>query len=116
MSTTKDKLSPRDTSFDRWEKDGILMKGLLGDLVRLLEDESTADLHFLIDHERVLAHRVIVLARCDRYRKKRRLNQPLTAENTPLTIQLGKHFSAAAVRDVVRYLYIGRVSCVSMHT
>ena len=118
MSTTKDKQMPRDTSFDRWEKDHVLLKGLLGDLERLLEDESSTDLHFMIDHERVSAHRLIVVARCERYRKKKRLNQPPTAGNTPLTIQLGKHFSAAAVRDVVRYLYTGKVRGLgsSMHT
>lgn len=108
MSTTKDKQP--DTSFERWEKDHILLKGLLGDFERLLEDEASADLHFMVDHERVLAHRIVVAARCERYRKKKRFNQPPTAENTPLTIQLGKHFSPAAVRDVVRYLYIGKVS------
>lgn len=107
MSTTKDK---RDTSFERWEKDNVLLKGLLSDFERLLEDEESADLHFLIDQERVLAHRLVVVTRCERYRKKKRLNQPLTADNTPLTVQLGKHFSAAAVRDVVRYLYIGKLS------
>lgn len=113
MSTTKDK---RDTSFDRWEKDNVLWKGLLGDFERLLDDEASADLHFLIDQERVLAHRLIVVARCERYRKKKRLNQPLTADNTPHTIQLGKHFSAAAVRDVVSYLYTGKVSQSAYHT
>ena len=87
----------------------MLLKGLQGDLERLLEDESGADLHFLIDQERVSAHRLVVITRCERYRKKKRLNRPYTAESTPLTIQLGKHFSAAAVRDVVGYLYTGKV-------
>ena len=111
MSTTKDKQHQptRDTSFERWEKDNVLLKGLQGDLERLLEDESGADLHFLIDQERVSAHRLVVITRCERYRKKKRLNRPYTAESTPLTIQLGKHFSAAAVRDVVGYLYTGKV-------
>lgn len=113
MSTTKD--MPRDTSFERWEKDNILLKGLVSDLDRLLQDEASADLHFLIDQERVSAHRLVVIARCERYRKKKRLNQPvLSADNTPLTtIQLGKHFSAAAVRDVVGYLYTGKASLTS---
>lgn len=88
----------------------MLLKGLQSDFERLLEDESSADLHFLIDQESVLAHRVVVIARCERYRKKKRLNQPPSAEDPPLSIQLGKHFSASAVRDVVRYLYTGKVS------
>lgn len=114
MSTTKDKqLLSRDTSFERWEKDNVLLKGLQADLERLLRDESSADLHFLIDQECVPAHRLVVVTRCERYRKKKRLNQRLSAENTPLDIQLGKHFSAAAVRDVVSYLYSGKVKmCV----
>ena len=107
MSTPKDKYHA--TSFERWEKDNILQKGLVGDFETLLDDGSTTDLQFLIDQERVPAHRLVVLARCERYRKKKRLNQPLSADNTPVTIKLGKHFSAAAVRDVVRYLYTGKV-------
>lgn len=118
MSTTNDKQHlSRDTSFERWEKDNVLLKGLQGDFERLREDESSADLHFLIDHERVLAHRLVVVTRCERYRKKKRLNLPYTAdlENTPLTIQLGKHFSASAVKDVVGYLYTGKVSYMYIH-
>lgn len=107
MSTTKDKHNV--TSFERWEKDNILMKGLVVDFEALLEDESSMDLQFLIDQERVPAHRLVVVARCERYRKKKRLNQPLSADRTPVTIQLGKHFSAGAVQDVVRYLYTGKV-------
>ena len=114
MSTTKDKQHHngivRDTSLDRWEKDHVLLKGLQGDFDRLLEDDASADLHFLIDEERVLAHRLVVVARCERYRKKKRMNRPLSAENTPLIVQLGRHFSAAAVSDIVRYLYVGEVS------
>ena len=108
MSTSKDK--NHTTSFERWEKDHILLKGLAGDFEALLEDRASADMQFMVDEERVPAHRLIVVARCERYRKKKRLHQPLTADNTPVTIQLGKHFSAAAVRDVVRYLYTGKVS------
>ena len=108
MSTTKDK--HHATSFERWEKDNILLKGLVGDFEALLEDESSMDLQFLIDQERVPAHRLVVVARCERYRKKKRLNQPASSADSPITIQLGKHFSAAAVRDVVKYLYTGKVS------
>lgn len=108
MSTTKEK--QRDTSFQRWEKDNVLLTGLLSDFERLLQDEASADLHFLIDKELVLAHRLVVVARCERYRNKKRLNQPLpNSADTPITIQLGKHFSAEAVRDVVKYLYTGKV-------
>ncbi len=108
MSTTKVD-QHHTTSFERWEKDNILVKGLVSDFEALLDDESTIDLHFLIDQESVPAHRVVVLARCERYRKKKRLNQPSDI-NTPVTVQLGKHFSASAVRDIVRYLYTGKVS------
>lgn len=116
MSTTKQKdkqhassRPTRDASFERWEKEGVLHKGLVGDLQALLDDETGADLHFMIDHECVLAHRLVVVARCERYRRKKKLHQPPSADS-PVTVQLGKHFSAAAVRDVVRYLYIGKVT------
>ena len=100
-----------DGSFQSKEtRDNGLLAGLLSDLDHLLKDGSSADLHFLIEEEVVPAHRLIVLARCDRYRSKKRLKQPVSPEKTPLTIQLGKHFSASAVRDVVQYLYTGKVS------
>lgn len=113
MSTTRTKhLSSSSFSQQRRDqgKDSALVAGLLSDFDRLLENQGSADVEFLIDQERVAAHRLIVVARCDRYRTKKRLNKPPSNENTPLTIQLGKHFSAAAVRDVVRYLYTGKVS------
>lgn len=113
MSTTKDKQQQQQQqhngTLERWEKDHVLVKGLQGDFDRLLDDDASADLHFLIDEERVLAHRLVVVARCERYRKKKRMNRPLSAENTPLVVQLGRHFSAAAVSDIVRYLYVGEV-------
>ena len=84
-----------------------LFAGLLSDFERLLEQPAGADVHFMIDHEKVTAHRLIVLARCERYRTKKRFNQQ--PDNFPLVVQLGKHLSAAAVRDVVSYLYTGKV-------
>lgn len=87
--------------------DSALLAGLVSDFGRLLEQQSTADVHFMVDQEKVTAHRLIVLARCERYRTKKRFNQQV--DNYPLTIQLGKHFSAVAVRDVVSYLYTGKV-------
>ena len=95
----------RENSFQR--RDSALLAGLLSDLDNLLDNQATADVHFMIDQEEVTAHKLIVLARCERYRNKKKFNQH--SDDSPLVIQLGKHFSAAAVRDVVGYLYTGKV-------
>ena len=104
-STNKGKYLSRESSYEL--RDGALLAGLLSDLDRLREQQIYADVHFVVDQEKVTAHRLVVLARCERYRTKKRFNQQL--DNFPLIIQLGKNFSAAAVRDVVNYLYTGKV-------
>jgi len=96
----------RDYSFQR--RDSALLAGLLSDLDNLLDNQATADIHFMIDQEQVTAHKLIVLARCERYRSKKKFSQHADS-NSPIVVQLGKHFSAAAVRDVIVYLYTGKV-------
>ncbi len=97
----------RDCSFQR--SDNALLAGLVSDLDKLLKNQAAADVHFMVDHEQVVtAHKLVVLARCERYRNKKKFHQP-SSENSPIVIQLGKQFSAAAVRDVVGYMYTGEV-------
>lgn len=111
-SLSRGKRLNRDSPFQ--PRDSALLAGLLSDLDRLLEQQASADVHFMVDHEKVTAHRLIVVARCERYRTKKRFNQQ--PDNSPLIIQLGKHFSAAAVKDVICYLYTGKVRKESVHS
>ncbi len=115
MSTTKERSVSRESSLQRREgseRDGALLAGMLSDLKLLLEDEYSADLFFLIEHEVVRAHQLVVMARCERQQYNKLLERASVTEDhgtTAVTIQLGKQFSATAVRDVVAYLYTGKV-------
>lgn len=101
MSRLSPKASPpEDTS---------LRESLLYDLEALQKDESTCDVEFVVGHERVKAHRLLVVARCECYKAKR--GQWLLGERdrSIISIQLNKHHSIAAVRAVIKYLYNGKV-------
>ncbi len=91
-------------------EDASLRESLLYDLEGLQKDESTCDVEFVIGHERVKAHRLIVVTRCERYKVKR--GSWLLGENDRgvISIQLNKHHNVAAVRAVIKYLYTGKVS------
>lgn len=94
-------LMPRESS-----EEAALQDALIFDLESLSKEEC--DLEFVVDHERVRAHRLIVQARCDRYRGKKR-QWLAAADQAVVSVQLGKHHSPSAVRGVVKYLYTGQV-------
>ena len=90
-------------------EDPRLREALVADLEGLLSDESTSDLEFIVEHgERVKAHRLVVLARCDKFRSKKSAWLNGKYEDT-VTIELGKPCAVEGVRAVVKYLYTGKV-------
>ncbi len=95
--------APEDTS---------LRESLLYDLEALQKDESTCDVEFVVGHDRVRAHRLLVISRCERYKAKR--GQWLLGERERgiISIQLNKHHNIGAVRAVIKYLYTGKVRCL----
>ena len=95
-------------------EDASLRESLLYDLEILQKDESTCDVEFVVGHERVRAHRLIVVARCERYKVKRGHWLLGDREGGVISIPLSKHHNANAVRAVVKYLYTGKV-CTLTH-
>lgn len=87
--------------------DPRLREALFADLEAILSDESTSDLEFVVDQERVKAHRLIVLARCDKYKSKKRAW--LDDHQNGVTIELKNPCTVEGVRSVVKYLYTGKV-------
>ena len=87
--------------------DPRLREALFADLEAILSDESTSDLEFVVDQERVKAHRLIVLARCDKYKSKKRAW--LDDHQNGVTIELESPCTVEGVRSVVKYLYTGKV-------
>ena len=85
-----------------------LTQSLVKDLYGLFKEESSCDLMFLVGvrEERVMAHKLIVLARCENYKQKK--EEWLTSTRI-IQVKLGKH-SKESVKKVVKYLYTGEVS------
>lgn len=86
----------------------ILTQALVKDLYTLFKDESSCDLVFLVGvrEEKVLAHKLIVLARCENYKQKK--EEWLMTATRMIQVKLGKH-SKETVKKVVKYLYTGEV-------
>lgn len=87
-----------------------LQESLVKDLESLLYDHSTSDLEFLVGPKResVRAHKVMVLSRCEKY--KSRKQQWLAGASEPkITSVVLEKFEAKSVRNVVKYLYTGKV-------
>lgn len=90
-------------------EDPRLREALVADLEGLLSDESTCDLEFVVEHgERVKAHRLVVLARCDKFKSMKSRWLDGKYQDT-VTIELGKPCAVDGVRAVVKYLYTGKV-------
>ena len=72
------------------------------------KDETTCDLMFLVGvrEERVMAHKLIVLARCENYKQKK---EEWLSASRMIQVKLGKH-SRESVKKVIKYLYTGEVS------
>lgn len=88
-----------------------LTQSLVKDLYALCKDETSCDLTFLVGvrEERVMAHKLIVLARCENYKHKK---DEWLAATRMIQVKLGKH-SRESVKKVVKYLYTGEVSLSS---
>ena len=89
-----------------------LTQSLVKDLYVLSKDEGSCDMMFLVGvrEERVMAHKLIVLARCENYKQKK--EEWLSASRT-IQVKLGKH-SKESVKKVVKYLYTGEVSSMQL--
>ena len=87
-----------------------LTQSLVKDLYALSKDEASCDLMFLVGvrEERVMAHKLIVLARCENYKQKKE-EWLVSASSLMVQVKLGKH-SKESVKKVVKYLYTGEVS------
>ena len=85
-----------------------LTQSLVKDLYALCKDEATCDLMFLVGvrEERVMAHKLIVLARCENYKQKK---EEWLSASRMIQVKLGKH-SRESVKKVIKYLYTGEVS------
>ena len=90
-------------------EDTRLREALFADLEAVMSDDSTSDFEFVVEHERVKAHRLIVLARCDKFRAKRRSWMAGQQRGETITVDLGKPCTVDGVRAVVKYLYTGKV-------
>lgn len=90
-------------------EEAALRETLLFDLETLQNDETSCDFEFVIGHERVKAHRLIIVSRCERYRGKKRQWLFSSGEQKVVSVQLGRHHSVNAVRGVIKYLYTGKV-------
>ena len=86
----------------------MLTQALVKDLYTLFKDDSSCDLVFLVGvrEERVPAHKLIVLARCENYKQKK--EEWLMTATRMIQVKLGKH-SKDTVKKVVKYLYTGEV-------
>ena len=89
-------------------EDTRLREALFADLEAILSDESSSDLEFVVGQERVRTHRLIVLARCDKFKTKRRAWMGSQQRDT-VSVELGKPCTIDGVRAVVKYLYTGKV-------
>ena len=85
-----------------------LTQSLVKDLYALCKDEATCDLMFLVGvrEERVMAHKLIVLARCENYKQKK---EEWLSASRMIQVKLGKH-SRESAKKVIKYLYTGEVS------
>ena len=100
----------------RESPEGVALRdNLLFDFETLRNDESTCDFEFIVGHERVKAHRLIIVSRCEKYRGKKRQWLVAGGEQKVFSVQLGKHHSVNAVRGVVNYLYTGKVYKVDIY-
>jgi hypothetical protein len=95
-------------------EDTRLREALFADLEAILSEESSSDLEFVVGQERVRAHRLIVLARCDKFKTKRRAWMGGQQRDT-INVELGKPCTVDGVRAVVKYLYTGRVCGHCLH-
>ena len=100
--------SSKAGSSNSLSEDTRLKETLLADLEGLLSDESSSDLEFVLGHERIKAHKLIVLVRCDKFKSKKRTWMGEQRHNT-ITVDLGKPCTLDGVRAVVKYLYTGKV-------
>ena len=95
------------------ETDVRLHESLVTDLESLLEDQASTDLEFVARGGKVQAHKLIVLCRCKDDKTKRLLRG--SAEQKVVSVRL-ENFNARTVRNVVRYLYSGKVCSCESHT
>ena len=84
-----------------------LTQSLVKDLYALSKEESSCDMMFLVGvrEERVMAHKLIVLARCENYKQKK---EEWLSATRMIQVKLGKH-SKESVKKVIKYLYTGEV-------
>ena len=107
--------SSKAGSSSNLSEDTRLRESLFADLEAIFSDDSTSDLEFVVEHERIKAHRLIVLARCDKFKSKRRAWMGSQQPDT-ITVDLGKPCTVDGVRAVVKYLYTGKVCvCIYYH-
>lgn len=78
-NAAQEKLPPPDTdSVERNDKSMVGVQQLLIDMQRLSEDQESADIVFVVDREeeRVYAHKIILMARCESECDFQCMNQP----------------------------------------
>lgn len=84
---------------------------LLDDLRSLVNDQETGDVLFLVgeDESRIFAHRLILVARCEYFRKRTtELWSTTYSPNSPYVIKkLG--FRPNVFREVIDFIYTGQV-------
>lgn len=102
--------SSKAGSSNSLSEDTRLREALFADLETILSDETSSDLEFVVGQERVKAHKLIVLARCDKFKSKRR-SWMSGQQRDAISVELGKPCTLDGVRAVVKYLYTGKV-CV----
>ena len=102
--------SSKAGSSNSLSEDTRLREALFADLETILSDETSSDLEFVVGQESVKAHKLIVLARCDKFKSKRRSWMSGQQRDT-ISVELGKPCTLDGVRAVVKYLYTGKV-CV----
>ena len=93
-------------------EDTRLRETLCADLEGILSDDATSDMEFVVEQERVKAHRLIVTARCDRFKNKKRSWLGAGEQRDAaamVSVDLGKPCTIEGVRAVVKYLYTGKV-------
>ncbi|XP_048576494.1 BTB/POZ domain-containing protein 19-like [Nematostella vectensis] len=93
------------------DKTWVGVKSLLNDLQKLSTDYDTGDVVFVVGDEecRILAHRVILVARCEQFRRrKKELWSKMYTPGTPFVVRK-PGFRHDVFREVIRYLYTGKI-------
>lgn len=104
-------IGSKASSSNSLSEDTRLRESLCADLEVILSDESTSDLEFIVEQERVKAHRLIVLARCEKFRNNKGtwLGREQEQRDALVTVDLSNQCTVEGVRAVVKYLYTGKV-------